>query len=31
MQGMRTAIAPDLADFRRMTREGWARGDIAPL
>jgi queuine tRNA-ribosyltransferase len=32
MQGMRAAIADgNFADFRSMTREGWARGDVAPL
>jgi queuine tRNA-ribosyltransferase len=32
MQGMRAAIAAEnFADFNSMTREGWARGDIAPL
>jgi queuine tRNA-ribosyltransferase len=32
MQGMRAAIAGgNFADFRSMTREGWARGDVAPL
>ncbi len=31
MQGMRAAIAAGaFADFRGLTREGWARGDIAP-
>ena len=32
MQGARAAIAAgNFNDFRGMTREGWARGDIAPL
>jgi queuine tRNA-ribosyltransferase len=32
MQGLRAAIAArNLADFAAMTREGWTRGDIAPL
>jgi len=32
MQGMRAAItAGNFADFRSLTREGWARGDVAPL
>jgi queuine tRNA-ribosyltransferase len=32
MQGARTAIAAgNYDDFRGMTREGWARGDIAPM
>lgn len=32
MQGMRAAIAEgNFADFRSMTREGWVRGDVAPL
>jgi queuine tRNA-ribosyltransferase len=32
MQGMRAAIAAgNFADFRSITREGWVRGDIAPL
>jgi queuine tRNA-ribosyltransferase len=31
MQGMRSAIAGGQFDaFRRETRAGWARGDIAP-
>jgi queuine tRNA-ribosyltransferase len=31
MQGMREAIAQgNFASFRERTREGWARGDIAP-
>jgi len=32
MQGIRAAIAAgNLVDFSGMTREAWARGDIAPL
>jgi queuine tRNA-ribosyltransferase len=32
MAGMREAIAQGrFAEFRAATREGWARGDIAPL
>jgi queuine tRNA-ribosyltransferase len=32
MQGARAAIAGrNFADYQGMTREGWARGDIAPL
>jgi len=32
MQGARAAIAAgNFADYHGMTREGWARGDIAPL
>jgi queuine tRNA-ribosyltransferase len=32
MDGMREAIsASRFEDFRRQTREGWARGDIPPL
>jgi queuine tRNA-ribosyltransferase len=32
MQGARAAIADgNFADFRSMTRESWARGDVAPL
>ena len=32
MQGSRAAIAAGkFDDFRASTREGWARGDIAPV
>ncbi|HUI97967.1 MAG TPA: tRNA guanosine(34) transglycosylase Tgt [Xanthobacteraceae bacterium] len=32
MEGMRAAIAErNFAAFRSLTREGWARGDVAPL
>jgi queuine tRNA-ribosyltransferase len=32
MQGLRAAIAAgNFADFLSLTREGWGRGDIAPL